>query len=96
MTILGSLMCDKEIANSKFRPTEPSGTLDFLTVHDAVYWYVPEDVAADFSAMIKPILENVMTGKVDIPMKVDIGVGDRWGSLEKEGKKKEATTAAVA
>ena len=55
------------------------------TVHDAVLWLVQEDYLSEFVPKVKAIMENpkalveVFNFKTDIPIVVDIEIGDAWG-----------------
>jgi len=52
-----------------------------LQVHDELVFEVPKDQVASAAVKIREIMENVF--KLDVPIKVDISVGDNWQELKK-------------
>lgn len=48
-----------------------------LQVHDELIFEVPEAEAAATAALVKDIMENVVT--LDVPLTVETGVGKNWG-----------------
>jgi len=47
-----------------------------LQVHDELVFEAPPEEVDDIRAMVKAEMENVRT--LDVPMLVDVGVGDNW------------------
>jgi len=47
-----------------------------LQVHDELVFEAPPEEVAEIRAMVKAEMENVR--KLDVPMVVDVGVGDNW------------------
>ena len=47
-----------------------------LQVHDELLFEVPEDEVKSIVPLIKEEMENVYC--LDVPLRVDIGVGDNW------------------
>jgi len=52
-----------------------------LQVHDELVFEVTEKETGKMGTQIKEIMENVY--KLDVPLKVDIDIGDNWGEMEK-------------
>ena len=48
-----------------------------MQVHDELVFEVPENEVDTFKENIADLMENV--AELDVPLKVDIGVGDNWG-----------------
>jgi|GEM_PF-96151 len=48
-----------------------------LSVHDELVFEVRDDVAAEYAAHIKSLMEQVC--ELDVPLVVDIGMGQNWG-----------------
>ncbi len=51
-----------------------------LQVHDELIFEIKEDKLEKYAEKIKNIMENIY--KLDIPLKIDMEVGDSWGSME--------------
>ncbi|MEI6266779.1 MAG: DNA polymerase I [bacterium] len=51
-----------------------------LTVHDELVFEIPEDEVQKVQDFVKKKMENVV--KLDVPVVVDIGVGDNWGEAK--------------
>ena len=47
-----------------------------MQVHDELVFEVPEDEVDLFMENIADLMENV--AELDVPLKVDIGIGDNW------------------
>ena len=47
-----------------------------MQVHDELVFEVPENEIETFKDNVKNLMENV--AKLDVPLKVDIGIGDNW------------------
>jgi len=47
-----------------------------MQVHDELVFEVPEDEIDVFKENIADLMENV--AELDVPLKVDIGIGDNW------------------
>ncbi len=47
-----------------------------LTVHDELLFEVPKDRADDVSARVREAMESAAT--LDVPLTVDIGIGENW------------------
>jgi DNA polymerase-1 len=47
-----------------------------LQVHDELVFEAPPDEVDEIRGMVKSEMENVR--KLDVPMVVDVGVGDNW------------------
>ncbi len=52
-----------------------------LTVHDELIFEVKENLVETAAKRIKKIMEEVI--KLDVPVVVDVKVGDNWGEMEK-------------
>ncbi len=50
-----------------------------VQVHDEVIFEVEEKLAKEISKVVKEEMENAI--KLKVPVKVDVAVGDNWGSL---------------
>ena len=48
-----------------------------MQVHDELVFEVPENEVDIFKENIADLMENV--AELDVPLKVEIGVGDNWG-----------------
>jgi DNA polymerase-1 len=48
-----------------------------MQVHDELVFEVPENEVDTFKENIADLMENA--AELDVPLKVDIGVGDNWG-----------------
>jgi DNA polymerase-1 len=51
-----------------------------LQVHDELIFEIKEDKLKEYAGKIKNIMENIY--KLDIPLKVDVEVGNSWGDME--------------
>ena len=51
-----------------------------LQVHDELIFEIKEDKLKEYAGEIKNIMENIY--KLDIPLKVDMEVGNSWGDME--------------
>ena len=51
-------------------------------VHDELDFEVKEEIAEKFALQIKTIMENPELIKLDVPIKVDVEIGDNWSELE--------------
>jgi len=49
-----------------------------LTIHDELVFDTPENEITDLKSIVKEIMENAM--QLDVPLVVDIGVGENWFS----------------
>ncbi|MFZ5982465.1 MAG: DNA polymerase, partial [Patescibacteria group bacterium] len=67
------------IAAEKLVEKYPARARMILQVHDELIFEVREDVAEEFSARIKDVMEKVY--ELKIPLIVDVKVGDNWGSI---------------
>ena len=56
-----------------------------LQVHDELVYEIAEDLVKEIAPRIKEIMENVLplVETKDMPIVVDISVGDNWGNMEK-------------
>ncbi len=63
------------------RMAEPvvPGARMVLTVHDELVFEVPEGEVAPAKERIRDLMESVLT--LEVPLVVDVGVGDNWGDL---------------
>jgi DNA polymerase-1 len=62
---------------------ERSGTKDvkmLLTVHDELVLEAPESQADQVAKLLVDKMENVMT--LDVPLKVDVGIGRTWADAK--------------
>lgn len=55
-----------------------------MQVHDELVFEVPEKDVPEVSKVVKKIMESVY--EFDVPIKVDVEVGDNWGELGELGK----------
>ncbi len=65
-------MINKEYENNRVRM--------LIQVHDELLFEVKQDKLKEVSEKIRDIMSNVV--KLQVPLKVDIGVGDNWGELQ--------------
>jgi DNA polymerase-1 len=59
----------------------PDDATVILTVHDSFLLYVSPERVSYIIKLIKKVLEEDVPFANEIPLTVDFGVGDRWGSL---------------
>lgn len=60
----------------------PEGAYVVLTVHDSIMIECPEGMADDVEELIRVTMEEDTLFKLDVPLKVDIDVSQRWGEEE--------------
>ncbi|NQU99477.1 MAG: DNA polymerase I, partial [Parcubacteria group bacterium] len=66
---------------NKFNLVEGNSDLRMiLQVHDELIFEIKEDKLEEYAKEIKDIMENIY--KLDIPLKVDMEVGNSWGRME--------------
>ncbi|MBT9132515.1 MAG: DNA polymerase I [Firmicutes bacterium] len=62
---------------------DPKKARLLLTVHDSLLIEVQSEYLDETLLKVREIMEDVQIIESDIPFKVDIKVGDRWGALDK-------------
>jgi len=55
-----------------------------LQVHDELLFEIEENKISDFAGKIKKIMENV--AKFEVPLKIDLEIGENWGELKRLSK----------
>ncbi|MFO0679323.1 MAG: DNA polymerase I [Polyangiaceae bacterium] len=58
------------------RATLPEGTKMILTVHDELVFEVPEKHVAAVTSIVRDAMQGVV--KLEVPLVVDVGVGENW------------------
>jgi DNA polymerase-1 len=58
---------------------ERAGARLLLQVHDELVAEAPEEKAAEAAGLIKDIMENAVL--LDVPLKVDVGIGRNWAEI---------------
>jgi DNA polymerase-1 len=58
----------------------PLGARLLLQVHDELVLEVPEAAVAPAAALVREVMEGV--AKLDVPLRVELGVGENWRDLE--------------
>jgi DNA polymerase I-like protein with 3'-5' exonuclease and polymerase domains len=62
---------------------DPADAEIILTVHDSILLNVSSNKVSYIIKTIKRVLEEEVPFADEIPLTVDFGVGERWGSLVK-------------
>jgi hypothetical protein len=84
MTLFASVLADEVIENSEFKSNDKCKTIEFMTVHDSLMYYVPEGREREFMGLVKPVLEGMLN--MVVPFKFDFAWGKSWGSLVEQKK----------
>ncbi len=71
---LAMIEIDKELSEIS------SDSKMLLQVHDELVFEVPKKDVKKVSKFVEEIMENIH--KLDVPIKVEIGVGDNWGETK--------------
>jgi DNA polymerase I len=72
---IAMIRIDQKLRTQKLR------TKMTLQVHDELLFDVPEEEIEAASALVKQEMENVI--KLNVPIVVDIGIGQNWRDLKK-------------
>jgi len=74
--ILKKAMIDVHAELVRFNAGRPAPSRMILTVHDELLFEVPESEAAEAADLVRGVMERAFP--LNVPLTVDVGVGDNW------------------